>query len=109
MAFRLTLKDSRSSVYRIRRLVGRDKRAVNSWAQRLNAKALHDPALRLRHKIDDLIPFNRRGKFGLDDIQCLGNIVFFEENDAVYLLYLIDGCRGMCPAAQSNRIDTDIR
>ena len=108
MAFRLTLKDSRSSVYRIRRLVGRDKRAVNSWAQRLNAKALHDPALRLRHKIDDLIPFNCRRKFGLDDIQCFGNIVFFEEDDAVDLLYLINSCGGMCPSAQTNGIDTDI-
>src|SRR5579872_2465459 len=76
---------------------------------KLNSETLHNTALRIRNKIDDLISFDGRCKFGFDDIKRFGHIVFFEEYDTVNLLYLVDGTCRIASAAQTNRIDTNIR
>lgn len=71
-------------------------------------KSLHNAALRVLNKIDDLVALNSWVKFGLYDIKGFGHVVFFQENNAVNFLDLVNGCCRKPPAAKANRIYPDV-
>src|SRR4051812_43781438 len=72
-------------------------------------KPFHNATLRVLYKINDLVALYGWVKFGFNDIKGFGHVIFLKKYDAVYFLYLVNGCSRKAPAAQTNRVDTDIR